>query len=225
MRVQGIRERITTPTPRRSKTGRMGWGTGGFSMYKNMTEILKDGQVGDFTLSRFTVGDNDFYAHIRCGISNGTYMQLKHKGEIVMSDTDMEKRTNKEFLRNAHGDVLIGGLGIGMIVLAVQDEPEVNSITILEKNQEVIDLVGSQLPLNDKVKIIHSDVFEWKPEKGKKYNCIYMDIWNYINRDVYKREMLPLTRKYAHYLVSADIDPRRYNGCWCKRQAKNGERI
>ena len=67
------------------------------------------------------------------------------------------------FCTHAHGDVLIGGLGIGLIILAIQDNPEVHSITVIEKNQEVIDMVATQLPLNEKVKIIQADVFLWKP--------------------------------------------------------------
>lgn len=190
-----------------------------------MAEILKDGKVGDYILSRFTITDDDLLAKSRAGISNGTYIKLTHKGEIVMSDTNMEKRTNYRFCCNAHGDVLIGGLGIGMIVLAIQDNPKVNSITILEKSNEVIQLVGEQLPLNSKVRIINADVFEWKPPKGKKFNCIYMDIWNWINSDVYRKEMIPLTRKYCHYLVAENEDQNRFMDCWCKKQAKNDERI
>ena len=194
-------------------------------MYKNMAEILKDGKVGDYALSKFTITDKDLLAKVRSGISNGTYIKLTHKGEVVMSDTNMEKQTNYRFCCNAHGDVLIGGLGIGMIVLAIQDNPKVNSITILEKSNEVIQLVGEQLPLNSKVRIINADVFAWKPPKGKKFNCIYMDIWNWINSDVYRKEMIPLTRKYCHYLVAENEDQNRFMDCWCKKQAKNNERI
>lgn len=38
-----------------------------------------------------------------------------------------------------------------MIIMAIQDKPEVNSITVIEKNQEVIDLVASQLKFNEKL--------------------------------------------------------------------------
>ena len=38
-----------------------------------------------------------------------------------------------DFCCYAHGDMLIGGLGIGMIILAIQDNPEVKSITVIEK--------------------------------------------------------------------------------------------
>ena len=52
-----------------------------------------------------------------------------------------------------------------MILMAIHDNEAVKSITVLEKHQEVIDMIAPQLPLNDKVKIICADVFEWKPEK------------------------------------------------------------
>lgn len=194
-------------------------------MYKKMAEILSEGKIGDYSLIKFTISDKDFTAHFRMGISNGDYIRLEHKGECVMSDTDMEKRTNYSFCRKAHGDVLIGGLGLGLIVLAIQENPKVNHITIIEKSKEVIELVGKQLPLNSKVEIINADVFSWKPSKEKKYNCIYMDIWNWINSDIYKKEMIPLTRKYCHYLIAKDIDPSRFMDCWAKKQAKGNMRL
>lgn len=193
-------------------------------MYFNMSELLEDRQIGDWKLEKFSIDRNNFSAMIS-GISPGTYVRLLHNGECVMSDTSMEKRTNMDFCMNAHGDVLIGGLGIGMIILAIQDKPEVKSITVIEKNQEVIDMVASQLNFNEKVKIICADVFEWKPEKGVKYDVSYMDIWNWINSDVYNDEMKPLKRKYARYLRSKEENPKRYNKCWAEYQAKNSLRL
>ena len=192
-------------------------------MYKNMPSILKDGQVGDFKLQHYEISDNNFYAIVRCGIPPGRYIRLINKCECVMSDTPMEKETNRDFVRNAHGNVLIGGLGIGLIVLAIQDKEDVKQITVVEKNREVIELVGKQLPLNSKVSIVNDDVFEYKPLF--KYNTIYMDIWNYINEDVYNKQMKPLINRYRRYLVPKTEDESRYIDCWCKRQAKNGERI
>ena len=192
-------------------------------MYKNMTEILKDGKVGDFRLEHYEIKESDFYARVRMGIPIGRYVILIHGSECVMSDTPMEKRTNREFVANAHGNVLIGGLGIGLILLAIQDKEDVKQITVVEKNEEVINLVGNQLPLNSKVHIVNDDVFEYKPLF--KYNTIYMDIWNYINEDVYNNQMKPLISRYRRYLVPKSEDENRYIDCWCKRQAKNGERI
>lgn len=193
------------------------------STYKDMTEILKDGKVGNFELSHYEIREDNFRAIYRDGIPCGKYIRLTHSGECVMSDTPMEKRTNMDFVINAHGNVLIGGLGIGMIILAIQDKEEVKQITVVEKNEEVIELVGSQLPLNSKVHIVHDDVFEYKPLF--KYNTIYMDIWNYVNSDVYNQQMKPLISRYRRYLVPKSEDEKRYIDCWCKWQAKNNKRI
>ena len=49
--------------------------------------------------------------------------------------------------------------------------------------------------MNDKVTVIEGDVYTWKPDR--KYDCVYMDIWSYVNSDVYE-EMKTLKRKYGH---------------------------
>lgn len=192
-------------------------------MYKNMAELLQDGQCGEYRLEHFTITDKDFAAKVRSGIPNGTYVSLKHRGEIVMSNTPMEQQTNLEFVSKAHGKVLIGGLGIGMILLAIQDKENVEHITVVEKSKEVVELVANQLSLNEKVNIIIDDVFTYKP--SIRYNTIYMDIWNYINKDVYERDMKPLIARYRRYLVKKEEDEQRYIDCWCKYQAKKGIRI
>lgn len=187
-----------------------------------MADILEDRKVGDFELSHFEIGKNNMYAILH-GIPCGKFIRLTHRGSVVMSDTETEKRTNSAFVRNAHGKVLVGGLGIGLILLAVQDKPEVEKITVIEKNKEVVELVADQLPLNEKVEIINADAFEYIP--AEEYNTIYMDIWNYINEDVYREQMKPLISRYRRYLVPKSEDENRYIDCWCKYQAKNGIRI
>lgn len=193
-------------------------------MYKNMTELLEERDVNNWKLQKFEIKPGNIRAMFD-GIAPGKYIRLLHDDECVMSDTDMEKRTNSEFCINAHGDIIIGGLGIGMIVMAVQDKPEVHSITVIEKNEEVIEMIASQLNFNDKVNIICDDVFSWKPDRGVKYDMVYMDIWNYINQEIYKEEMQPLKRKYAKYLRSKKENPNRFNKCWAEYQARTGNQL
>lgn len=191
----------------------------------DLSEYIKPCRIGDFEIDIFEISCKKDFRAIIDGIPEGRYVRLRHKGQVVMSNTLMEQRTNRYFCCNAHGDVLIGGLGIGMIIMDIQDKENVTSITVIEKNQEVIDLVASQLPLNDKVKIICADVFAWKPDKGVKYDCIYMDIWNYVNSEVFKNEMLPLKRKYCHYMKNKDESPKRFTKCWAEWHAKNNKRL
>ena len=95
-----------------------------------MADLLEERQNGTWKLEKFTI-ERDNLAAIIQGVTPGTYVKLSHNGECVMSDTSMEKRTNMDFCCNAYGDVLVGGLGIGMIILAIQDKPEVKSITVI----------------------------------------------------------------------------------------------
>lgn len=189
-----------------------------------MADLLEERQNGAWKLEKFTIERNNLAAMIQ-GVTPGTYVKLTHNGECVMSDTSMEKRTNMDFYCNAYGDVLIGGLGIGMVILAIQDKPEVKSITIIEKYPEVIDMVASQLDFNEKVKIICADVFEWRPDRGVKYDVSYMDIWNWVNEDVYEEEMKPLKKRYAKFLRSKSENPNRYNKCWAEYQARTDRRL
>lgn len=190
--------------------------------YKKMADILQPCKVGNAKIDIFEISNDDVFCFIRNGIPPGKYARLRVNGETMMSETPMEERTNIWFVDNAHGDVLIGGLGIGMIVLAIQDDPRVKSITVLEINENVIDAVKPQLPLNEKVRVLCMDAFTWKPDR--KFDCIYMDIWPYINSDVYN-EMKKLKRKYGHYLKPLDESPERFNKCWAERQAKTNSRL
>lgn len=124
----------------------------------------------------------------------GTYVKLTYNVKCVISNTPFECETNSEIIKNAHGDILIGGLGIGMILLPIQEKDTINSITVVEFRQEVIDLVAHQLPLNEKVRIIRGDVFEYVPEQ--KYHTIYLDIWNVMSKDIATRKAIPLLEKY-----------------------------
>jgi len=93
--------------------------------------------------------------------------------KAVMTNSEREKQSNLEFVEQAKGDVLIAGLGIGLILLPIQNKKEVNRIDVVEKYEEVIDLVAEQLPLNHKVNIINDDIYKFQPEI--KYDTIYFD--------------------------------------------------
>jgi hypothetical protein len=161
-----------------------------------MATILKPAQSEHFMVDIFEVtpeevqmcrlrdafnGRGEYY-----GFEPGAYARLSHRvnggrGATMMSDTWMEQRSNMEFCNQAKGDVLVAGLGIGMVLLAVQANPEVDRIVVVEKEQEVIDLVEPQLPLNKKVIIVNDDIFEYHPQH--KFDTIYFDIWDGISAD------------------------------------------
>lgn len=190
-------------------------------MYANMLEILQDNQVGIAKIEKYYVNQWGIFQ----GIAEGNYVCLKINGSLVMSDTSMEKRTNAEFVRNATGDVLICGLGIGLIIMPLLTNENVKSITVIEKYQDVIDCVLPQLKPHDtenKLTVICADGFEWTTQN--KYDTIYLDIWAYINEDVYKEEMKPLKQKYRKFL-SQDGKANKRISVWAEKQARYGQRL
>lgn len=150
--------------------------------------------------------------------SNKPYICLTdmQKKEVVMSDTPMEVRTNFSFIKKANGHVLIAGFGIGFIVMAIQDNPLVKSITIIEKEADILEHVAKKLPLNSKVKLIHGDIFQWSIPKNTIWDVIYFDIWNNISADNYP-EMKKLVRRFQNKLNRDNkdslIDSWRRNDC------------
>jgi len=54
----------------------------------------------------------------------------------VMSNREVEKIHNIEIIKEARGDVLIAGLGIGLILLPIMNKTEVKSIEVVELQQE-----------------------------------------------------------------------------------------
>jgi phospholipid N-methyltransferase len=52
-----------------------------------------------------------------------------------------KKTINKEKVKKANGNVLIGGLGLGLVIHNILNKQEVKSITIIEINKDLIELV------------------------------------------------------------------------------------
>lgn len=167
-------------------------------MYKNMCEILTEKRQGVAELQKFRV---EGFAAAIARIPTGDYIKLIVDGELMMSNTPMEKRTSFDFVRNAEGDVFICGLGIGLVIMPLLESENVKSITVIEKYQDVIDCVLPQIrgyDTKNKLTVICADCFEFKTPD--RYDTIFIDIWGSINRDVYETEMKPLKNKYKKFL-------------------------
>lgn len=162
--------------------------------FPNMAQIVPAGKLGDVSVEHMTITDGGgIHAMLHgYGTRNGTYAILKIRRGVVMSDTDMERRSNVGAAINAKGDVLIGGLGLGMIVCPMLRKPAVTSVTVIEVNPDVAALVepairrwadAQGLAHQDRLTIVQGDVFTWKPAKGQKFDAIYFDIWPDISED------------------------------------------
>jgi hypothetical protein len=161
----------------------------------NIVVDIPEGISGDWKVERFVVSEEDARFHnIRCAIGfgqrgrevkPGTYTRLLRKGTVVMSDTQAERWDHYGCWRRSQGDVLINGLGLGMIVKAMMEKPEVTSVTVIEISKDVVKLVGTHLlkQYPDRLKIIVADALEYKPPKGVTYDYVWHDIWDEICSD------------------------------------------
>jgi len=132
-------------------------------------------------------------------IKTGTYTRLVRKpNKTVMSDTTAETGDLLPLARDARGEVLIAGLGLGVALDLVMQDKDVKHVTVIEISQEIIDLVGDHFKnkYGDKLTIINADILEWKAPKDVHYDYCWFDIWDDICADNLE-DMTKLKRKYA----------------------------
>lgn len=184
-----------------------------------MPDVIPEGIVGEAQVKHVEVSEQDakfanLGASFRPGgrvdfISPGRYAKLYVNGELMMSDTDMELRTNRTAVREAHGSVVIGGLGLGLVPLAMARSGRVTRLTIVEKSQDVILLVEPHLqralagipgfPVGA-CQVVCRDVETWEPvRKGRQFDYVYMDIWPDICGDDYAQHTR-LRMRYRRWL-------------------------
>ena len=117
---------------------------------------------------------------------NIKYVTLLHinSNKAMMSNHESETKTNQKFLDSAKGDVLIFGLGIGLIVFPLLQDKDIKSITIIEIDGGLINMISPIIKEKDiysKVEIINCDAFEYHNLINKNYDTIYFDIWAIID--------------------------------------------
>jgi hypothetical protein len=181
---------------------------------------VPDGVSGNWSVSTFTIEKEELSQMISMmkygrGVPPGTYKRLMRGGEVIMSNTPDEIYDCLRFIRIAKGSVLINGLGLGVLVKALIEKPEVTDITVIENSEDVLKLSGPTYEKEPKVTIIHADCFTWEPPKGKVYDAVWHDIWDNICADNLP-EMKKLHRKYGRRS--------KYQESWCRERCERYER-
>lgn len=134
-----------------------------------LSEIFKHNLLPDFVIKEGTsnnvsiVDDNGTW---RLYGDNVQFMQL-----ITKSNREIKELYSSFDL--AYGDVLITGLGFGVLALWVANKPEVTSVTVIENSQDVIDLFLASNKLPEKVQIILGDADSYTTDKH--YDCLLLD--------------------------------------------------
>ncbi len=173
-------------------------------IYSDLDKI----ETEDYILSKksYRYPENVFDL-IHGGMCPGDYVVLYSKKRhcVVMSDTPMERYTNRSILQNAQGDVCLLGLGIGMVIFALIEEQAyrryeimsdyteddngrkpIRSITVIEKDKALIKMIEPMIrnnrifkSCNIKLEIINGDAYEWpKTNSDRHFDLVYADIWD-----------------------------------------------
>jgi hypothetical protein len=188
---------------------------------------MPEGQAGDWLIERFTISKaeaeidalRNMMHGARRSVRPGTYTRLRCGDETVMSDTHAEMRDHLGVVQDAHGDVLVTGLGLGMVVVALLQKPEVRTVTVIERSADVITLVAPTLRARfpeDRLEIIHADAYAWKLPKGRRWTCAWHDIWTNLCGDN-TQGMGKLRRHYARRIDE-------WQRCWAEAECKAANR-
>lgn len=129
-------------------------------------------------------------------------------GELVMHDFPDELDTHLNFMLKASGDVLITGLGLGCCARGALANPAVRSVTIIERDSDVLRLVQPSMPQTPRLEIIQADAVEWAKNNTRQFDWAWHDLWS--DPDAGEKD-LQLT--HAELLV-AMADKARRQGAW-----------
>ena len=101
-----------------------------------------------------------------------------------MTVTPHEIRTTMPAVNKSSGHVLTYGLGLGYFPYMAHLKENVSSVTIVEKDERVIELftkyILPQFPNKDKIKVVCADAFEFAEKETSKtfYDFIFADTWH-----------------------------------------------
>jgi len=182
--------------------------------YESMVSIVPEGASAEARVTHFNVtAEEARWSEMRATVTGrrdlsvrqGRYAKLEVGGMLMMTDTQMEQASNLDVIIQARGDVLIAGLGLGLIVLPIARKRDVARVTVVEHSPGVIDLVEAPLRqhltsrVSRKLAVVPGDIFKWRPEQpGRQFDTIYFDIW--ADYGTHAKEAVALRRAFARYL-------------------------
>lgn len=104
-------------------------------------------------------------------------------GNEWMTLTPVDLDTSEDAISRAHGRVVTFGLGLGYYAYMVSEKSEVESITVVEKSESVIELfkryILPQFTNPEKVRIVNEDAFLYAEHTMPKENfdVAFVDTW------------------------------------------------
>lgn len=137
-----------------------------------------------FAFDDIKMNGNKEYSQIGYFDNKFSYLALTEGNNIWMSLNPNEIETMKPYINKARGNVLVLGLGMGYVPFMLSLKNCIKSITIIERDQEIInlfnELIYPSFPNKEKIKIIKGDAVEYarKAQKEATPDYVFADLWH-----------------------------------------------
>ena len=108
---------------------------------------------------------------------------ILENGNEWMTLTPVDLDTCEEAIETAKGKVVTFGLGLGYYAYMVSEKKDVDSVTVVELSNDVINLFKAhilpQMPNGHKINIVNADAFEYaeKIMPEENFDFAFVDTW------------------------------------------------
>lgn len=119
---------------------------------------------------------------------------LKIDGKVWMVDDPHHWWRIQEHAKEYKGHVLVAGLGLGLIVHALRENPKVSDVTVVERDPDVIKLIRPYIP---ECRIVEADWYEYEPDHD--VDGVFFDLFVGKGEDLWPgafREMMRLMDRF-----------------------------
>lgn len=120
-----------------------------------------------------------FVSPVEVTILREGLMEADDSKSVWMSDTPREYFMACDLVNRTEGPrVLVGGLGLGLVCHLLLRRRDIESVVVIEKAPEVIEMVAPYLPVG--VEVIEGDFLEmmWKLSvRGQEFETVIADLW------------------------------------------------
>ncbi len=108
----------------------------------------------------------------------------------------------QDYAQNSIGRVLVAGLGLGLVTYELLNNIDVDSITIIEKSKDVIDLISPLLPKAEDIEfqIINKDFYDFIHESEENFDRIIIDLWTSGSKEETMRILQDEVRPFSYYM-------------------------
>lgn len=145
------------------------------------------------------------------------YPCLLKNDSIWMSVTPFEIETMKDPIEKAHDSVLTLGCGMGYFAFMASQKPNVNAVTIIEKDPRVINLFKQEIipyfPFKEKINLVLDDGIEFLRKKDlSRFDYVFIDIYQTVEDGLPMYETLKM--------IESSLQPKQPWMYWLENSMK-----